>query len=220
VIGADRAAAILSRPGLAAGGAALTRAAGAIVALHGRGAEAGGMLDLAAHLARPDLAVLAPQAPGRTWYPDRFTAPFAANQPWLDRALATVAGLLDALAAAGVPDDRVVLAGFSQGACLALETAIRRPRPYGAVLGLAGGYIGPPGPAPRMAEGRLDGVPVLLACAVRDPHIPAERVRETADLMARMGARVDLRLRPGARHGIDDAGIAGARAALAGIGAG
>ncbi len=214
MIGATDADAILSRPGLAAGGAALTRAAGVIVALHGRGAEAGGMLDLASHLARPDLAVLAPQAPGRTWYPDRFTAPLAANQPFLDRALATVAGLLDALADAGVPDDRVALMGFSQGACLALETAIRRPRRYGAVLGLAGGYIGPLEPAPRQAEGRLDGVPVLLACAERDPHIPAGRVRETAELMGRMGARVDLRLRPGAFHGIDDAGIAGIRAAL------
>lgn len=218
MIAPERAEALRSRPGLAVGGAPLTRAAGVIVALHGRGAEAGGMLDLAAHLARPDLAVLAPQAPGRAWYPDRFVAPLANNQPLLDRALAAVADLLSALAEAGVPDGRVVLAGFSQGACLALETAIRRPRGYGAVLGLAGGYIGPPEPAPRQAEGRLDGVPVLLACAERDPHIPAERVRETADLMARMGARVDLRLRPGAFHGIDDAGLAGARAALAAIG--
>lgn len=216
MIGADAAAALLSRPGLAAGGAGLSRAAGVIVALHGRGAEAGGMLDLAAALARPDLAVLAPQAPGRVWYPDRFTAPFAANQPWLDRALATVADLLDALAAAGVPDGKVVLMGFSQGACLALESAIRRPRAYGAVLGFAGGYIGPPEASPRRAEGRLDGVPVLLACAEQDAHIPAPRVRETAALMAAMGARVDLRLRPGALHGIDDDAIRAARAALAG----
>jgi predicted esterase len=218
VIGADAAAALLSRPGLVAGGAALTRAAGVIVALHGRGAEAGGMLDLAQALARPDLAVLAPQAPGRVWYPDRFTAPFAANQPWLDRALATVTDLLDALVAAGVPDGKVVLMGFSQGACLALEIAIRRPRPYGAVLGFAGGYIGPPDPAPRRAEGRLDGVPVLLACAEQDAHIPAQRVRETAALMGAMGARVDLRLRPGALHGIDEDAIRAARAALAGLG--
>lgn len=218
MIGADAAAALLSRPGLAAGGAALTRASGVIVALHGRGAEAGGMLDLAAALARPDLAVLAPQAPGRVWYPDRFIAPLAANQPWLDQALATVAGLLEGLAAAGVADGKVVLMGFSQGACLALETAIRRPRGYGAVLGFAGGYIGPPDPAPRRAEGRLEGVPVLLACAEQDAHIPAPRVRETAALMGAMGARVDLRLRPGALHGIDDDGLRAARVALAGLG--
>jgi phospholipase/carboxylesterase len=208
---------IQSRPGLAVGGAPLARAAGVIVALHGRGAEAGGMLDLAEHFARPDLAVLAPQAPGRAWYPDRFIAPLAANQPWLDRALATVSDLLDALVAAGLPDGRVALMGFSQGACLALETALRRPRPYGAILGLAGGYIGPPQTTPRKAEGRLDGVPVLLACATADPHIPTSRVHETADLMSRMGARVDLRLRPGAFHGIDEAGLAGARIALAAI---
>lgn len=216
MIGRDAAEGLLVQPGLAHGGAALTRAAGVIVALHGRGAEAGGMLDLAEALARPDLAVLAPQAPGRVWYPDRFTAPFAANQPWLDQSLTRVAGLLDVLAAAGVPAGQVVLMGFSQGACLALETAIRRPAGYGAVLGFAGGYIGPPEPAPRRAEGRLDGVPVVLACAEGDAHIPAERVRETARLMAGMGAAVDLRLRPGTQHGIDDDAIRAARRALAG----
>lgn len=212
---------LVARHALATGGAPLTRAAGVILALHGRGADAGGMLDLGAALARPDLAVLAPQAPqelGRAWYPDRFTAPLAANQPWLDRALARVGAILDDLAAAGAPPQRLVLMGFSQGACLALEVAIRRAQSLGGVLAFAGGYIGPPADDPRAPLGRLDGVPVLLACADQDPHIPAPRVLATADLMARMGARVDLRLRPGTQHGIDDHGLAGARGILAGLG--
>jgi phospholipase/carboxylesterase len=209
----DQAEEVLARHALQRGGAPLDRAAGVIVALHGRGGDAAGMLDLGQALARPDLAVLAPQAEGRSWYPQRFIVPLQDNQPWLDTALAQVAGVLEALAAAGVPDGRVVLMGFSQGACLALETAIRRPRAYGGVLGFAGGYIGPEG-QPRAPQGRLDGVPVLLACAEHDAHIPAPRVRETAELMTAMGARVDLRLRPGAQHGIDDDGVARARAVL------
>jgi len=216
MIGRDQAEALLSRHALQRGGAPLDRAGGVILALHGRGGDAAGMLDLGQALARPDLAVLAPQAPGRSWYPQRFVAPLADNQPYLDRALAQVAGVLDDLAAAGVPDARVVLMGFSQGACLALETALRRPRAYGGVLGFAGGYIGPEGPGipARTEPGRLDGVPVLLACADQDAHIPAARVRQTAALMAAMGARVDLRLRPGTQHGIDDDGLARARAIL------
>ena len=216
MIGRDVAGDLLARHGLQRGGAPLDRAKGVVLALHGRGGDAAGMLDLGAAFALPDLTILAPQAPGRSWYPDRFTAPLAANQPWLDRVLAQVAAVLDDLAAAGIPDDRIVLAGFSQGACLALETAIRRPRGYGAILGFAGGYIGPQGPE-RLPEGRLDGVPVLLACAENDAHIPAERVRQTAALLTAMGAHVDLRLRPGALHGIDDSGLAGARAILSAL---
>lgn len=215
----------LAARGVVGDGAPLHRATGVVVALHGRGGSAEGMRNLFAALARPDLALVAPAAHGAapdaaaSWYPQRFVAPLAANQPWLDRALAQVAGLLEALAEAGVPAGRVVLAGFSQGACLALETAIRRPAPYAAVLGFAGGYIGPPEADPRSPPpGRpLAGVPVLLACAEADPHIPAARVRRTADLMAAMGARVDLRLRPGADHAIDRAGLQAARAALASL---
>lgn len=216
MIARDQAEGVLARHALRRGGAPLERAAGVILALHGRGGDAAGMLDLAEVLARPDLAVLAPEAQGRSWYPERFIAPLAANQPWLDRALGQVAGVLDDLTAAGVPDGRVVLMGFSQGACLALETALRRPRRYGGILGFAGGYIGPLDQS-RAPQGRLDGVPVLLACAERDGHIPAQRVRETAAVMGAMGAVVDLRLRPGAHHGIDDDGVARARAILAGL---
>lgn len=217
-MGRDIADTLLQRHALRRGGAAPDRARGVVLALHGRGGDAQGMLDLGDALAQPDLAVLALEAPqvlGRAWYPQRFIAPLADNQPWLDQALDRVAAVLDDLEAAGVPDGQVMVMGFSQGACLALESVLRRPRPYGAVLAFAGGYIGPRGDA-RAPSGRLDGVPVLLACAEQDAHIPALRVRETAQVMAGMGARVDLRLRPGSHHGIDDQALAAGRALVRG----
>lgn len=194
-------------------GAPLKRAKGVIITLHGRGASAEGILDLAQHLAQPDLAFIAPQAKSGSWYPYSFLAPFEANQPFLDQALATVSELLDAVAEAGFTAQKTGLMGFSQGGCLALESAARHAKPFGAVLGFAGGLIGPPG-APRDYPGSLEGAEVLLACSDIDPHIPLARVEETADVLSRMGARITKRIYPGFGHGINDDGIAQARRIL------
>lgn len=201
-------------PDIAMAGAPLDRAKGVFITLHGRGASATGILDLAEALAQPDLAFIAPQAKGGSWYPSSFLAPFEANQPFLDRALATVSELLDAVAEAGFEPEKTGLMGFSQGACLALESAARHAKPFGAVLGFAGGLIGPPGTG-RDYPGSFGGAEVLLACSDIDPHIPLARVNETADVLARMGARVTKRIYPGFGHGINDDGIAQARRILA-----
>ncbi|MCU0819585.1 MAG: dienelactone hydrolase family protein [Beijerinckiaceae bacterium] len=194
-------------------GAPLSRAKGAIVTIHGRGATATGILDFADALAQPDIAFLAPQAATGSWYPNSFLAPFEANQPHLDRALATVRELLDALEEMGFSPVEIGLMGFSQGACLALESAARRPRRYGAVLGFAGGLIGPPG-TPRNYAGALDGAPVLLACSDIDPHIPLERVEESAAVFTALGADVTKRIHPGFGHGIHPDGVVEARRIL------
>jgi predicted esterase len=205
---------VLDRPRLATGGAALTRAAGAVVLVHGRGAGAAGILPLGEALAFPDLALLAPEASGRTWYPHSFLAPLAANEPHLSRALAEVGGLLDDLIAAGMPSERIALLGFSQGACLALETVARLPRRYGAVLAFSGGLIGPPG-TPRAYAGRFERTPIFLGCSDVDPHIPLERVQESTQVLASMGAEVTERIYPGFGHGVNDDEIAHARRLLA-----
>jgi len=103
--------------------------------------------------------------------------------------------------AAGVPFERQVIAGFSQGACLASESVARHPRPYGGVAALTGGLIGPPG-TPREYPGRLDGVPVYLGAGDPDPHVPWERVEESAAVLERMGARVTMERFPGLPHSI------------------
>lgn len=196
-------------------GARLGRARLAMVMLHGRGGSPEDMSGIAAHLALPDIAVLAPEAAGRSWWPASFLAPLSDNEPALSSALSVVAGLLDALAGEGFGPERVVLAGFSQGACLAAEVAARTPAPYCAVAALSGGLVGS-AEAGRAASadlyghadkrfdygGRLDGVPVLLAVHERDPHIPLARVRRSADVLTAMGAAVETITIPGAGHAV------------------
>ncbi len=140
---------------LGSAGAPLLEARAAMVVLHGRGDSAEGILGLTAELDVKRFAYLAPQAAGSAWYPQSFLAPLAANQPWLDSALRAVTAAVDTIAAAGLTGDRVILLGFSQGACLALEFAARNPRRYGGVAGLSGGLIGPPG-NPWEYPGSLD----------------------------------------------------------------
>jgi phospholipase/carboxylesterase len=180
-------------------GAALEQAQVAMILIHGRGASAEDILGLAGEFGRPDLAYLAPQAAGSTWYPQRFTAPIASNEPWLSSALARVAALAAHVNAAGIPPERTVLLGFSQGACLALEYAARNARRYGGVVGLSGGLIGPDG-TPRDYPGSLAETPVFLGCSDIDFHIPKERVLESAEVLRSLGGAVEARLYPGMGH--------------------
>jgi predicted esterase len=180
-------------------GAPLAGARAAIIMLHGRGGSAADMLALADALAQPHLACLAPQAAGHTWYPYPFTAPIERNEPWLSSALRAIDGLLVSLGSDGFSSDRVVLLGFSQGACLGLEYAARRARRYAGVIGLSGGLIGPEGTS-RDYPGTLARTPVFLGCSDIDPHIPLARVRETTAVLRRLGAVVTERIYPGMGH--------------------
>jgi len=193
--------------GLTAGPAPADARAAAVI-VHGRGGSPEGILGLAAEiersLARPgEIAWIAPRADGGAWYPYGFMEPFERNQPALDRALATVGRAIADLEAAGVPAERVVLLGFSQGACLSLEFAARNARRYGGVAGLSGGLIGPPG-TPRDYAGSLDGTPIFLGCSDVDPHIPEARVHETAETMASLEGHVTARIYPGMGHTVNE----------------
>lgn len=172
-----------------------------LILLHGRGASAADIATLVPELGWTG-EVAAPQAPGRTWYPHSFLAPVEANQPYLDQALAQVDELVRG-------EDNVALLGFSQGACLALEYVARHPRRYGAVMALTGGLIRPV-PSP----GSLAGTPVFLGTSDPDPHVPYSRVQESAAVLERMGATVDLRRYPGLPHTINQDELDACRALL------
>ena len=170
-----------------------------MICVHGRGASAEDILALAAELGTDDVAFLAPNAAGRTWYPLSFLAPMDRNQPGLDSGLAVLERLMSGLAASGIASERIGLLGFSQGACLALEFTARHARRYACVAGLSGGLIGPPG-TPRAYAGSLDNTPVFLGCSDVDPHIPLERVHDTTRVLGALDAVVDERIYPGMGH--------------------
>lgn len=170
--------------------------------LHGRGASAEDVLGLSREFRASDVAYLAPQASGQTWYPYSFLAPIEQNEPGLSSALRVISTLLQDLQQQGVSADRVLLMGFSQGACLASEFAARHARRYAGVVALSGGLIGPPG-TPRNYEESFDGTPVFFGCSDSDPHIPLERVHESSAVFRRMGATVDERIYPRMGHTVN-----------------
>jgi predicted esterase len=189
-----------------------------MILVHGRGATAESILALADELRLDDLAYLAPQAAGNTWYPYSFLSPIADNEPGITSGLGAIATLVERLAADGVDEERVALLGFSQGACLTLEFAARHARRYAGVFGLSGGLIGPPETA-RDYAGSLDGTAVFLGCSDVDAHIPLERVRESAAVFTRMGATVDERIYPGLGHLVNADEIAAVRSVMLAAGA-
>ena len=186
----------------ATAGAPLEGAKAAVIMVHGRGDSAAGILGLASAIHVPGVAYVTPQATHNTWYPNSFMAPMESNQPWLDSALQTVGGVVEQVVDAGVPHDKIVLLGFSQGACLASEYMARNARRYGGLAALSGGLIGPEGTA-RDYAGTLDGTPVVLGCSDVDPHIPVERVHETDDVLTRLNANVDKRIYPNFGHTVN-----------------
>lgn len=192
-------------------------AAATLVLIHGRGASAQSILELYEVMDLRDVAALAPQAANHTWYPYSFLAPLESNQPYLDSALNRIDSIVADLLSRNVPSERIAILGFSQGACLTSEYVARHPRRYGAIMGLTGGLIGPPG-TPRNYPGTLAQTPVFLGTSDPDPHVPFERVRETEAVLSAMGAKVQVRPYPGMPHTVNQEEVEICRELIRGIG--
>lgn len=190
-----------------------------LVLLHGRWFKTGSMKKLAAQIDLPGVACVAPAAPDRSWYPERFMEPRAVNEPELSRAIGQIHETLDRLAAEGVEPERIIFGGFSQGACVACEALAQRPRPLGALVVLCGGLMGanedelvqPPAAA-------LEGLPVLLTGTEQDDWIPVERVERTAAILTAAGAQVDMRIHPPGAHEVHDEEIVALRGLMLQLG--
>jgi predicted esterase len=194
-------------------GAAPGDARKAVVMVHGRNAAPENILDLVPRLDRPQLTYIAPAAANRTWYPESFLADVARNEPYLTSALTALDRAVDDLVQHGCARSRIVMLGFSQGACLACEYIYRHPQQYGGLVAFSGGLIGPPGTTWQSA-GQFEGTPVFLGCSDVDAHVPKTRVNESAAVFTRMGAQVDERIYPGMGHLVSDDEIAHARTIL------
>lgn len=189
-----------------------------MIMLHGRGASAESILMLAEEFDQTDFAYLAPQAANGTWYPNRFLAPTASNEPWLSSALRIVGEVVAQVHAEGIAHERIMLLGFSQGACLALEYAARHAQRYAGVIGLSGGVIGAENEA-RRDHGHFDGTPIFLGCSDVDFHIPKERVEHAAKILQALGAEVTMRLYRNMEHTVNHDEIKFVRALIAAVSA-
>jgi predicted esterase len=210
-------------------GALADRARAGIVLAHGRGGSAADILGLLAHAALPDVAAIAPEAPGQSWWPTSFLAPMAQMEPFVAAGLAALRDAVAMLEAEGLPRNRIWLAGFSQGACLALESFARDGAGLAGVFGMSGGLVGrgdaPGGPqatlyghTPKRFDypGRRDGAQVWISVHQRDPHIPLHRVQDSAAALTAMGATVETRIYPGEGHGVTQDDLAALRARING----
>jgi len=194
-------------------GVPLRECRGAVIMVHGRNAGPPNILDLVPRLDQPGIAYLAPAAANRAWYPYSFMAERASNEPGLSSGLSVLAHLVAQIEAAGVPKHRVMLLGFSQGACLTAEFAMRNPARFGGVIVFSGGLIGPAGTIWGQTGG-FDGTPAFFGCSDVDSHVPKSRVDESAEVFSRLGAAVTKRIYPGMGHLVNDDEIEFARALL------
>lgn len=183
-------------------GAPFKSAEQVMILLHGRGASAESILSLAAEFDAPNTHFIAPQAHQFRWYPYSFLSPLERNEPDLSHALERVDTLIKRIVSSGKRLDQIVLAGFSQGACLASEYVIRNPRRYGGLVVLSGGWIGPQNTT-RTSDADLDGMPVFIGCSDIDQFIPVSRVEETAALFESMRADVRLSIYAGIGHTVN-----------------
>jgi phospholipase/carboxylesterase len=197
-------------------GKPLAEAEGAVILLHGRGASAEDILGLGDAFEHSGLAYLAPAAAGHSWYPYSFLAPFEKNEPWLTSALKKIAAAVEHVIGAGIPREKIIIAGFSQGACLATEFTARHGTGLGGLIAFTGGLIGPPGTKFSYAGG-LAQMPAFLGTGDPDPHVPWERVEESAAVLKSLGAGVTLRRYPGLPHTISQDEIDEAKKLIAAV---
>lgn len=183
-------------------GTKLDDAKAVMIMIHGRGAKAKDILSLSAEFNFDGAAYLAPQAKDNTWYPFSFLNPIEMNEPGITSGLALIDSIVEMLLQKGFTSEQIYLLGFSQGACLSLEYAVRNPKKFGGVIGLSGGLIGSE-VLPQKYSGDLEGTEIFLGCSDVDSHIPLKRVDETEEVFIKLGANVTKRIYKGMAHTIN-----------------
>jgi phospholipase/carboxylesterase len=205
-----------------------------VVLLHGFGAPADDLIPLAGVLAAPGRVRFAfPGAPlplpglwgaGRAWWMidlARFEQVAGGDvsqladevPPGLADARDHVVAMLDELEPLlGVTGDRIALGGFSQGAMLACDVALRTRRPLAGLVMMSGVLICRPEWLRLLPERR--GLPVFQSHGTQDPLLPFALASELRDSMVAAGLAVDWVAFPGG-HEIPPQVIAGSSAFLA-----
>ncbi|HLN19944.1 MAG TPA: dienelactone hydrolase family protein [Bacteroidales bacterium] len=183
-------------------GRALKEAKKAIIILHGRGGTANNIITLGDEFCDERFYIVAPQAPGNSWYPNSFLVPAGQNEPWLSQSVEFVKHLISK-AADSVGNENVYIMGFSQGACLAYEVTARNAGIYGGIIGFSGGLIGETVNTSNY-KGDFKKTKVFIGSSDVDPHIPLERSIITKEIMEGLGAEVLFHIYKNMPHTITD----------------
>jgi len=183
------------------GGVPIEQAKYAMIMIHGRGADARDIMGLSQHLNLDEFALLAPQATNSTWYPYSFLQPVQQNEPWLSSAIDTVHSLIDEVIEKGIPAENIFLLGFSQGACLTLESTARMAMKYGGIIAFTGGLIGE-AINKENYSGNFNNTDIYIGTSDPDPHVPVQRVMDSTKTLRDMGASVTEKIFTGMGHTI------------------
>ncbi|WP_339654335.1 dienelactone hydrolase family protein [uncultured Salegentibacter sp.] len=184
-------------------GKELREAEKVLVLIHGRGGSAKEFLSLANQLNTSEFAILAPQATDFTWYPNSFLAPVTQNEPEYSSALEVLEELLEDIKETGIASENIYFAGFSQGACLTLEFVTRNAQRFGGVAAFTGGLIGDK-IYNENYSGDFNGTPIFIGTGDPDPHVPVERVEDSAEILREMNANVEVKIYKNRPHTISE----------------
>lgn len=183
----------------------------AAVLVHGRDQDEAVMLDVVKRLELDDVAYLLPVAAERSWYPGRYFDPVSHNEPHVSWAIEACEAALAAAHAGGLPDQRIVLGGFSQGACVVAELLARTPRPLAGAAVLTGSLLGR---AAERSPAPVDGLRMFFASSRYDEWIALADAHATAQAFERAGAVVVLETYDDREHHVSDRAVAGLRVLL------
>lgn len=191
-------------------------APGAVCLLvHGRGQEPGDIERMVAgRLSLPAIRWITPAAEGKSWYAARAVDPLT---PATRARMAAGLAVLDAAhaaARAAHPGLPVVVAGFSQGACLAAEWVLRGAEVDGLAL-FTGCRVGAFDPGEPARD--LGGLPVYASCGMPDTWIPLSAFMALCALLGARGARLRADVFPGRPHEIGPAELAALAEMLASL---
>lgn len=97
--------------------------------------------------------------------------------------------------AQGIPAGKIVIAGFSQGGAIALQTALRYQQRLAGVMALST-YLPLAASLPAEASAANRDVPILMCHGVQDPVVPAQMGEASRDALQRLGYRIEWRTYP------------------------
>lgn len=184
-----------------------------MVLLHGYGADGQDLISLGYQWRElwPDMLFVAPNAPeictqnpaGFQWFPLRTDRTIGRIEGVGNARPVVVNFLIDLWAQTGISPANTVLAGFSQGAMMALHVGTSLDQPVAGIVSFSGAFV----PPPEFGSGKYARPPVALIHGDMDGVVDPNLSREAATALAADGFDVTLHMSPGTGHGIAPDGL-------------